>query len=1122
MEYIPLQVASEYSLLESSCRIDRLVKKAKELNLKAIALTDHNVMYGVIPFYKVCKAQGIKPIIGLKVNVKLGTEANDTAQLVLLAKDQTGYQNLLKISSRIMLNTKEAFQELAISEAQLKKYSEGLIAISTGLKGVAQRFLIHNKREIAGRTIQRYQTMFASGFYLGLQDHGLAEEKTLNLEVINSARQFDIELVVTQDIYYLDEGDAFAHECLLCIKSGVKITDPKRPRMKSEQHFFKAPQDIINQFTHIPEAIENTSKIAEMCNVDITLGKYVLPRYPLEGDTDSTTYLRKLCEKGLKVRYSRITDEIKERLDYELFIINKMGFNDYLLIVWDFMDYSHKNNIMTGPGRGSAAGSIVAYLLRITDVDPIEHDLLFERFLNPERVSMPDIDIDFPDNRREEVIQYVMKKYGSMHVAQIITFGTLAARSAIRDVGRVLGTDNKLVDKLAKLIPSGVTLGRAYKESKEFRSLIQQNSKADELFKIAETIEGLPRHASTHAAGVVMSEEPLPNTVALQSGHEGVPLTQFDMEAVEDVGLLKMDFLGLRNLSLLEGILQLVKDATGKEVHLDDIPYNDPKTFDLLSKGDTTGIFQLESDGMRRVLQRLKPNCFEDIVAVNALYRPGPMENIPIFIKGKNESDTVEYPLPDLKPILERTYGVIVYQEQIIQIASKMAGFSLGEADLLRRAVAKKKREILDQERVHFIKGANSLGYLENDANRIYDLIVQFANYGFNRSHAVAYSVISYRLAYLKANYPLFFMASLLSSTITHAGKVAQYIQECKQKQIIVRPPSINKSSFLFSVVDDGIRVGLLMIKNVGASAVQEIVHARSQKPFQDLFDFCTRISVKTVNQRVIETLILAGCFDEFGYDRATLLASLEHAMEYGVAYQKQENDSQIGLFIDEMKKPNYTEVPPFGEMESLNFEKEAIGLYLTGHPIEKYRELLSYYECSLIGGIIHRPDHTVRVSGMVNKSRVIKTKKGDLMAFVQISDETGDIDVVVFPSLYKSTSALYEEGKLLFIEGKVEQEETGYKLIAQKTTATEQLNKPKEMRLFLKINTNENKKQILEEVKKILQAHPGKNEVYLFYEDKRQTIKLDDQYLVHISKESLLKLKTLLGNENVVTQIVG
>lgn len=1113
MDYIPLQITSEYSLLESSCRIDRLIDKAKEMNFHSLALTDHNVMYGVIPFYKACKANGIKPIIGLKINIRLAT-SEATPELVLLAKNNVGYQNLMKISSRIMLGSEGEYQSPAISEKQLEKYTDGLLAISTGLNGIVQQDFVH---------IKHYFSMFKGQFFLGLEDHGLAEEKKLNLDLIRLARENDIQLVAMQEVYFLEKADAYAHECLLCIKSGAKITEADHPRLKSDQHYLKSTEEMAMLFAHIPEAMENTRKISEMCNLEISLDEYILPRYPLEDGMEAGKYLRELCGNGLTERYSVITDDIRERLHYELMIINKMGFNDYFLIVWDFMKFAHERNIMTGPGRGSAAGSIVAYLLRITDVDPIEHKLLFERFLNPERVTMPDIDIDFPDNRREEVIQYVMRKYGAMHVAQIITFGTLAARAAIRDVGRVLGTDTKLVDRLAKLVPgSGITLDRARKESAEFYKLISDNEEAAELYRIAKTIEGLPRHASTHAAGVVISDKPLPNTVPLQAGHDGVPLTQFEMGPVEAVGLLKMDLLGLRNLSLLERIVEMVEQGTGEKVNLNQIPFDDEKTFQLLSSGDTTGIFQLEAEFVRRVLQRLKPNCFEDIVAVNALNRPGPMDNIPVFIKGKINPGSIVYPHPDLKPILEPTYGVIVYQEQIMQLASKMAGFSLGEADLLRRAVSKKKREILDEERVHFVNGATLNGHDEKTATEIYDLIVRFANYGFNRSHAVAYSMISYRLAYLKANYPLYFMAALLGSTIHQTSKVASYIQECKQKGIKILPPSINHSKFLFTVEGDGIRFGLLLIKNVGATSVEEILQNRRGKDYQDLFDFCSRVSLKKVNQRVIESLIFAGCLDEFGQDRATLLASLEYALEYGEAFQKQISDEQLGLFTEHINKPNYTEVPPFGEIEKLNFEKEAIGLYLTGHPVEKYGVLTSYYQRTFIGNLSEVDIKSVRVAAMVVNSKVIKTKKGDMMAFVRISDETGETDLVVFPKLYQSTSHLFREGQLLFAEATVEKDESGAKLIAQKVTDLEELKIPtiSSERVFLKINSIANT-QLLNEVKEILLASTGNIEVYLHYADTQKTIKLGKQYAINPTNESIGKLKELLGNDNVVKQSV-
>jgi DNA polymerase-3 subunit alpha len=798
-----------------------------------------------------------------------------------------------------------------------------------------------------------------------------------------------------------------------------------------------------------------------------------------------------------------------------------MKFSNYFLIVWDFMRYAREHGILTGPGRGSAAGSLVAYVLYITDVDPIRHELLFERFLNPERVSMPDIDIDFPDHRRDEVIDYVAKKYGEMHVAQIVTFGTLAAKAALRDVGRAFGLNAKELEYLSKLVPSrlGINLDAAYKESEPLRKFVKDTPLNQRLFETAIKLEGLPRHTSTHAAGVVISEKQLVELVPIQRGSGDVFLTQYSMEYLEEIGLLKMDFLGLRNLSLIETILSSISRDTGRKLDIRQVPLQDANTFDLLARGETTGIFQLESEGMRKVLTRLKPSRFEDIVAVNALYRPGPMENIPLYIDRKHGRAPVDYPHADLESILANTYGVIVYQEQIMQIASKMAGFSLGEADLLRRAVGKKQKEVLDKERYHFVQGALKKGYTEGLANEIYDLIVRFANYGFNRSHAVAYSMIAYQLAFLKANFPVHFMAGLLTSAIGNDTKIAQYIMETRQKEINVLPPSINQSKYSFQVEGNGIRYSLAAIKNVGAATLKEIFKVRKRKRFEDLFDFCIRISSKAVNRKTLEYLVHSGAFDEFGEDRAVLLSSLDVAIEHAQIF-KPDDDEQFALFEDDMiPKPKYVQVDPISLENKLTFEKEALGFYLSDHPISIYEKRLKLSGALLLyqlSPIVKKAAAGVYISAM----KSIRTKKGDSMAFLTVSDSSGEMEAVVFPNVYKRFQVLLKQGSFVLLEGKLEEREGQLQFIIQQVFDLEhwlQSNSKKQAVLYLKVSAGMKDEASLKKINQLLKENKGNASVIIHYEDSRKTIRLGDEYRVKPEENVLQILRNILGSENVV-----
>ncbi|MFT4415154.1 DNA polymerase III subunit alpha [Fredinandcohnia humi] len=1123
MPFVHLQVQSAFSLLSSSAKVESLVEKAYNLGYKALALTDENVMYGAIPFYKECKKRGIKPIIGLTASVL--TEEEDGAKsshpMILLATNNNGYQNLLKISSAIQTKSKEG-----IPKRWLSRYCDGLIGISPGRLGEVEQKLFTGEIEAAKKIISQYKMIFKeNGFYLSIQDHRTSEEGQLKKLLFSISNEMGVPLVASNHVQYIEQEDSFAHECLLSIKHGTKLSDENRVILPSKEYYLKKPEEMIELFSVTPEVIGNTLLIAGKCNVEFEFGKFVLPKYPVPNEESAADYLSRICLKGLYERYSSPSEEYLDRLQYELDVIKKMNFSDYFLIVWDFMKYAHENGIVTGPGRGSAAGSLVAYVLQITDVDPIEHMLLFERFLNPERISMPDIDIDFPDNRRDEMIEYVSQKYGRLHVAQIITFGTLAARAALRDVGRVMGISPKEADYIAKQVPSrlGITLKEAYSESTTLREYINNIELGKKIFETAIKIEGLPRHTSTHAAGVVISEQPLTDLIAIQEGHNEVYLTQFPMDILEEIGLLKMDFLGLRNLTLLENIQSLIQRGTGKRIELSSIPLDDPNTYQLLSKGDTTGVFQLESSGMRSVLSRLKPSELEDIVAVNALYRPGPMENIPMYIARKHKKEAVEYPHPDLEPILSKTYGVIVYQEQIMQIASKMAGFSLGEADLLRRAVSKKKKEVLDKEREHFITGSLAKGYSKKTANEIYDLIVRFANYGFNRSHAVAYSMIAYQLAYLKANYPLYFMSALLTSAIGNDDKLGQYIREAKQKGITILPPSVNKSYYPFIVEKKAIRYSLAAIKSVGVATLRDILDARKTKPFTDLFDFCVRTSISSVNRRTLEALICSGAFDEFKEHRATLLATLDVALEHAELVRPKNDGGQFDLFIEDDfgLKPKYVEVEPFTDVERLRFEKEALGFYLSSHPISPYSTYLKGIGAVPIFSVTDSVQKSVSVGAFITKERTIRTKKGEVMAFITISDETGDLEAVAFPKTYTQYGRLLRNEAILLVKGKIENRNNQVQLLIQSVEQLpekiEAMKANTEQTLYVRFEELHQTDRIFTELKDLLKQFPGSTAVVVYYEDKHKTIKLQEELWVSPTSEFLSRLEALLGHKNVV-----
>lgn len=1114
MNFVQLQIATAYSLLSSTISISELVQEAKKGNYTALAITDHNVLYGVLSFYETCKEAGIKPIIGMTADVETG--GNQAYPLVLLAKNNMGYANLLKISSAIQIQ-----QDKTISWKWLDSYSEGLIAITPGIKGEIEQLLLEGDQDRAKTVSDRYVSTFGKeSFYLSLQDHHEDTPAGFADRVAEFAEGLGIRAVVTNDVRYLKKEDHFAYTCLQAIRDGEKLDMENEQLSRSGEYYFKSQEAMSAMFSAYPEALENTFRIAEECNVFIETDKHLLPKYPVPKDRTAKNMLLEQCEKGLAKRRTE-GPEYWRRLKYELQIIDQMGFNDYFLIVWDFMKYARENGILTGPGRGSAAGSLVSYALEITDVDPIKHGLLFERFLNPERITLPDIDIDFPDIRRDQVIEYVAEKYGKMNVAHIITFGTFAAKAAIRDTARVFGLSTKEIDQLSKMMPSrlGLTLEGAIKESAKLQDMIASSEKNRLMFTTALKLEGLPRHTSIHAAGIVISEEPLVNIIPIKEGPDGVYVTQLPMEDLEKIGLLKMDFLGLRNLTLLEQIVKSIKIHTGKTIPLETIPFEDEKTFQLLQKGDTTGIFQLESEGMRKVLRELRPTEFEDIVAVNALFRPGPMENIPTYIKRKHGKEKVEYPHPELKPILDFTYGVIVYQEQIMEIAAVLSGYSLGEADLLRRAVGKKKREVLDQQRRRFVSGAVEKGYDEKTANATYDLIVRFANYGFNRSHAVAYSFIAWQLAWLKAHYPKFFMAALLTSVIGNEDKIALYTTEAKQKGIKILAPSINKSHFSFLAEKEGIRFSLRAIKGLGVAAMKEIVQARERGPFKDLFDFCLRVSPRIINRKLLESLVYAGSLDEFGQDRAVLLATLDVAIEH--AELMRPSGDTTDLFVEEEMfhiKPIYVEVEPMQLADKLAFEKETTGIFISSHPATAYEKEFSSAGASKL---IHlEPGQRNKSAGVyLSGVKTIRTKKGDIMAFITMSDPSGEMDGVVFPDVYKRNREWVKQGEMVLVTGNVEERKGVTQFIVQKLVPVEMMKKRasrKMKSLYVKIPAKLQVPEVLNELHSILKRYPGHTKVILYYEKENRMIKLGDENCVNPEDKCLKEISGLLGADCV------
>ncbi len=1043
-KFTHLHVHSHYSLLDGLPKIDQLLDYVKENKMDSVAITDHGVLYGAVEFYKKAKQKGIKPIIGCEIYLAYeGMEEkrpnidDKRYHLVLLVKNEAGYKNLVKITTKAHLEG--FYYKPRVDEKLLEKHSEGLIALTACLQGKIPKLIAAKKIDEAEKLALKYQKTFGKdNFYLELQSHPhLPEQKNVNETLIAISKKYNIPLVATNDCHYLKPEDSEAQDILMLINTGAKPNDPERLTMKGEDFSMHSPEKMAELFKDIPEAIENTQKIADACDFELKLGETKLPYFEVPGGQTPEEYLKELCWQGLEKRKLEKTKEVIVRLEYELSIIKQTGFASYFLIVQDFVNWAKENRIVVGPGRGSAAGSLISYLLNITDIDPLKYNLLFERFLNPERISMPDIDLDFTDWRRDEVINYIAEKYGRDKVAQIITFGTMAARAAVRDVGRALGYTYSYCDQIAKMIPFGFNLDQTLEKIDEFKELYRSDEQAARLIDLAKKLEGVARHASTHACGIVISKEPLTETVPLQNptqNEKGV-VTQYEMHSIEDLGLLKMDLLGLKNLTIIEDTLSRIYKVRNESVKIETLPLDDKETFRLFQNGESTSVFQLESDGMKRYLKQLKPTQFEDIIAMVALYRPGPMQFIPDYIKGKHGKRKIEYLHPKLEPILENTYGIMVYQEQLMKIAQELAGFSLAEADILRKAVGKKIKKLLLEQKEKFIHGGIKQGIGKKIIEEIWEWVLPFAQYGFNRSHSACYAMIAYRTAYLKTHYPVEFMAAVLTSERQDIEKISFLIEECKRMKIEVLAPDINESFTNFSVVpkENKIRFGLLAIKNVGQNIVEAIVKERKiNGAFGSINDFINRIDSKDLNKKSLESLIKAGAFDKFE-DRNKLLQNLEKILEWNRQSRKNKQNGQRGLFDGTKSgngKLNLDSAPPASKKEKLSWEKELLGLYISSHPLEDFKKIFEGKTVPLAQISQGLSGKTVKIGGIIFGIKKIITKVGKPMLFVKLEDWTDKIELVVFPSVMENNLTAFQENKIVMVKGKVDNRDGVPKII--------------------------------------------------------------------------------------------
>ena len=1145
MAFAHLHVHTEYSLLDGSNKIKECVARVKELGMNSVAITDHGVMYGVIDFYRAAKAAGIHPVLGSEVYVAPGSrfskepgQGNEDRyyHLVLLAENDTGYHNLMKIVSRGF--TEGYYYKPRVDLEVLEEFHEGIIALSACLAGEVQRYVARGLYEEGKEAALRYEHIFGKGnFFLELQDHGISEQQLVNQGLLRMSRETGIPLVATNDVHYTYADDVKPHDILLCLQTGKKLADEDRMRYEGGQYYIKSEEEMKALFPYALEALENTQKIADRCQVEIEFGVTKLPKYDVPDGWTSWEYLNKLCHEGLAERYQPVSEELTTRLDYELSVIKTMGYVDYFLIVWDFIKYAKDHGIMVGPGRGSAAGSLVSYCLGITTIDPIRYQLLFERFLNPERVSMPDIDVDFEPEGRQAMIEYVSRKYGADCVVQIVTFGTLAARGVIRDVGRVMDLPYAFVDSIAKMVPQelNITLDKALAANGEFRKLYQEDEQVQELVDMSKRLEGLPRHTSMHAAGVVISQKSVDEYVPLSLGSDGAVVTQFTMTTL--VGLLKMDFLGLRNLTVIRDAVEMIGKDTGKALDLNQIDYDDKKVLDYIGTGKTDGIFQLESAGMKSFMKELKPYSLEDIIAGIALYRPGPMDFIPQYIKGKNNRDDIIYDCPQLEPILEPTYGCIVYQEQVMQIVRDLAGYTLGRSDLLRRAMSKKKGEVMQRERQNFVYGNEEEGVPgcikngidEATANKIYDEMIDFAKYAFNKSHAAAYAVVSYQTAYLKYYYPVEFMAALLTSVIDNSGKVAEYIYSCRQMGIQILPPDINKSVGTFSVENGNIRFGLTAIKSVGRPVIQAIIEERNERgEFKHLKDFIERMGGREVNKRTIENFIKAGVFDSLGGTRKQFMMIYIQIMDQVNQERKYSMTGQMSLFDlvdDEQKKEFEIPLPKVGEYEKENklaFEKEVLGVYLTGHPLEDYEEkwkksisrtTLDFQIDDETGRSRVRDGAKEIVGGMITNKTIKYTRNNKTMAFLTIEDLMGTVEVVVFPRDYERNQNYLNEDSKVFVKGRVsEEDDAPSKLICETIIPFEQTKRELWIQYGDKLEYGEDEPHLFD----MLGESEGNDTVVIYCKKERAIKRLSAGRNVCAEPALIVKLKNYYGEDRI------
>ena len=1146
MAFAHLHVHTEYSLLDGSNKITEYVNRIRELGMTAGAITDHGVMYGVIDFYRAAKKAGINPILGCEVYVAPGSRFDREQvkgedryyHLVLLAENNVGYANLMKIVSKGFVDG--YYYRPRVDMEVLETYHEGIIALSACLAGEVQRYLTRGMYEEAKAIALKYETCFGKGnFFLELQDHGIPEQAQVNQQLLRMHQELGIDLVATNDVHYTYEKDAEAHDILLCLQTGKKLSDENRMRYEGGQYFVKSEEEMKALFPYALDAIENTQKIADRCHVEIEFGVTKLPKFDVPDGYTSWEYLNKLCYEGLDERYSpKRVQELKPRLEYELSVIQKMGYVDYFLIVWDFIHFARENDIMVGPGRGSAAGSLVSYTLGITKLDPIRYSLLFERFLNPERVSMPDIDVDFCYERRQEVIDYVVRKYGKDRVVQIVTFGTMAAKGVIRDVGRVMDLPYAMCDSIAKMIPNelGITISKALKMNPELRGLYESNPEVTKLIDMSLRLEGLPRHTSMHAAGVVISQKSVDEYVPLSRGSDGSVTTQFTMTTLEELGLLKMDFLGLRTLTVIQDAVKNVARSTGKELDMDQIDYNDPDVLASIGTGRTDGVFQLESAGMKNFMKELKPQSLEDIIAGISLYRPGPMDFIPQYIRGKNHPDTIQYDCPQLEPILKPTYGCIVYQEQVMQIVRNLAGYTLGRSDLVRRAMSKKKAAVMEKERQNFVYGNEeegvpgciANGISEQTANKIYDDMIDFAKYAFNKSHAAAYAVVSYQTAFLKYYYPVEFMAALMTSVIEMPTKVAEYIQVCRQMNIKILPPDVNRGAYGFSVDNGAIRYGLSAIKSVGRPVINALVEEREANgEYRSLKDFIERLT-GTVNKRAIENFIKAGALDCLEGNRRQKMLVYGQIVDSIAQEKKNSFAGQMSLFdlvSDEEKKEYEIRMPDVEEYDKemiLAFEKDVLGIYLSGHPLERYRNIMEKmisakttdFQPDEESGIPKVYDgQKVIIGGMITEKTIKYTRNNKVMAFLTVEDLLGTVEIVVFPRDYEKWQAMLNEDARVFVQGRVNAEDDKpSKLILEKVRAFEDM--PQELWIQFKDKAEYAEKE--QELLETLKGYSGVSAVVIYLKDVNAMKRLPAGYHARISDSLTGELRKKYGESNV------